>query len=209
MGDYFQTIVDLDAGEDEAPRLAQRVVDWLVAEGIVLAEREDCVLGQPLGHPPGPHWERAAAEDDADWEPTDGLAVHTGRTVFDGGQDAPEAVTCPRCATTTPLDADPHDLVPDDADGSDQEHPGTAGDGVWPRFVAAITDWRRTGAAAVDCPACAQPVPLPEWVWADDCFAVGHLGFEFWNWPEFTPRFRTRIAELLDGHRTAYVWGKL
>ncbi|MGX5189036.1 hypothetical protein ACWKT5_41645 [Streptomyces avermitilis] len=42
----------------------------------------------------------------------------------------------------------------------------------------------------------------------DDCFAFGHLGFEFWNWPEFTPGFRADIARLLDGHRTAYVWGK-
>ncbi|GAB2881021.1 hypothetical protein GCM10027074_56630 [Streptomyces deserti] len=206
MGDYFQTIVDLDASEDEAARLAQRVVDWLVAEGIVLAEREDCVLGQPLGHPPGPNWARAAAQDDADREPTEGLAVHTGRTVFDGGQDAPEAVTCPRCATTTAFDAEPYDFMPDD---EGEEPPGATGDGLWPHFVTAITAWQETGTATVDCPACAEPVPLPEWTWADDCFAVGHLGFEFWNWPELTPEFRARTAELLDGHRTAYVWGKL
>ncbi|GDY84963.1 hypothetical protein SAVCW2_41620 [Streptomyces avermitilis] len=53
MGDHFQTIVDLDASAGEAPELAARVIEWLVTEGIVLAERTDCVLGRPLGHPPG------------------------------------------------------------------------------------------------------------------------------------------------------------
>ncbi len=53
MGDRFQTIVDLDAGPADAEALAHRVVEWLVAEGVVLADRTNCVLGQPLGHPPG------------------------------------------------------------------------------------------------------------------------------------------------------------
>ncbi|MFF5371729.1 hypothetical protein [Streptomyces sp. NPDC013187] len=59
------------------------------------------------------------------------------------------------------------------------------------------------------CPVCAQQVPLPDWTWTDDYFAFAHLGFEFWNWPEVTPEFRARVRALLDGHRTAYVWGKL
>ncbi|MET7914844.1 hypothetical protein ABZU45_02680 [Streptomyces avermitilis] len=42
MGDHFQTIVDLDARAGEAPEFAARVVEWLVAEGIVPAERTDC-----------------------------------------------------------------------------------------------------------------------------------------------------------------------
>lgn len=184
MGDYFQTIVDLDASAAEAPRLAARVVDRLVAEGIVSGERTDCVLGKPLGHRPGPNWHRAVAEG-WEWKPDDGLAVHTERTVFDSGQGDPESATCPRCGTTTDLDAE------------------------WSRFSTAISAWHDTGTAAVDCPACGVFVPLPDWTWADDYFAFGHLGFEFWNWPEVTPEFRARISELLGGHRTAYMWGKL
>ncbi|MET7293229.1 hypothetical protein ABZS79_14040 [Streptomyces griseoloalbus] len=193
MGDHFQTIVDLDAGAGEAAALARRAVHRLVAEGIVLAERTDCVLGQPFGYPPGPEWHRAVARDDADREPSDGLAVRVGRTVFHSGQDGPEAVTCPRCAVTTPLVTDDWDTI----------------DEVWGPFGAAVNTWHETGEARVECPACAAPVPLPEWNWADDCFAFAHLGLEFWNWPEFTPQFRARVGELLDGRRTAYVWGKL
>lgn len=193
MGDHFQTIVDLDAGADEAAALADRVVTWLVDEGMVLAERTDCVLGRPLGHPPGPNWHRAVAEDDADREPWDGLATEVGRTVFHSGQDGPEAVTCPRCAATTPLVTDDWDLI----------------DGVWAPFGAAMKTWYETGEAQVSCPACAEPVPLSEWGWADDRLAFAHLGFEFWNWPEFTPEFLTRFSRALGGHRTRRVWGKL
>ncbi|MFD8223213.1 hypothetical protein ACFV16_03465 [Streptomyces massasporeus] len=207
MGDYFQTIVDLDASAADAERLARRVVDRLVTEGIVLAERTDCVLGRPLGHPPGPSWARAVGDLDADEEPWDGLAVHIGRTVFDGGQDSPEAVTCPLCAATTPLESDPYDEFLPEPDG--RSTAATDAEDPWPRFATALATWQTTGDAMVVCPACRCPAPLPDWTWTDDRLALGHLGFEFWNWPELTDDFRTRLSGLLDGHRTAYVWGKI
>ncbi|MFD3379813.1 MULTISPECIES: hypothetical protein [unclassified Streptomyces] len=218
MGDHFQTVVDVDATADEARALAARVVEWLVAEGIVLGERTDCVLGQPLGHPPGPNWQRAV-EESPDWDPWDGLAVHTERTVFDSGQGGPESVTCPRCETTAPLSGETYDedyepsgegpageadLDPDSGEGE-----GEAENSVWPRFAAAMGTWHETGAATVDCPACARPVALTDWIWEDDHYAFGHLGLEFWNWPELRPDFIQDISRLLDGHRTVHVWGKL
>ncbi|MEU1573798.1 hypothetical protein ABZ519_22085 [Streptomyces collinus] len=193
MGDHYQTIVDLDANAAEAEPLARRVVDWLVAEGIVLAERTDCVLGLPLGHPPGPLWGRAVHGADADDELWDGLAVHTGRTVFHGWPGGLEAAICPRCSTTTRL-VDAACATIDEA---------------WAPFGDAIRTWSATGTAQVRCPACARRVPLRDWAWTDDYFAFAHLGFEFWNWPELTPSFRSRVADLLDGHRTAYVRGKI
>ncbi|MEU9226017.1 hypothetical protein AB0D40_16790 [Streptomyces massasporeus] len=183
MGDRFQTIVDLDAGTADAAALAHRVVEWLVAEGVVLADRTNCVLGQPLGHPPGPRWERAVT-DDWDHEPWDGLAVHTGRTAFTSGADMPGAAVCPHCRSGTALDDD-----------------------VWPRFSTATQRWYETGNASVPCPACAATVAVPDWDWDESPLAFGHLGFEFWNWPDLAEDFRTRLEAVLDGHRTAYVWG--
>jgi hypothetical protein len=193
MGDHYQTIVDLDANAADAEPLARRVVDWLVAEGIVLAERTDCVLGLPLGYPPGPLWGRAVDGYDADRQPWDGLAAHTGRTVFHGCPGGLEAAVCPRCSTTTRLVDDGWAMI----------------DEAWSPFAEAIGTWSATGAARVRCPACARRVPLRDWAWTDDYFAFAHLGFEFWNWPELTPEFRSRVAGLLDGHRTAYVRGKI
>lgn len=193
MGDFFQTIVDLDAGPDDTDQLAHRAVRWLVAEGVVRADRTACVLGQPLGHPPGPDWHRAVDADDADRNPYDGLAVHVGRTVFDGGQGEPEAVVCPRCAATTTFVTDSWELD----------------DEIWRPFRDAMEDWHHTGTAEVACPACARLVPLPEWTWADDYFTFGHLGFTFWNWPELTAGFEDGLSRALDGHRTRRVGGKL
>ncbi|MFJ9601776.1 hypothetical protein [Streptomyces althioticus] len=193
MGDYFQTVVDLDAGPDEAAEYAERGLAWLVSEGVVLAERTVCVLGAPLGHPPGPDWLRACSPEDAEWKPSDGLAVEVGRTVFGGGQGEPEAVTCPRCEVTTRLMTDTWE--------SDDE--------AWEPFGEALRAWDEDGEADVVCPACAASVPLPEYRWADDYFAFGHLGIRFWNWPEFTDAFLTRFTRVLEGHRTVRVWGKL
>jgi hypothetical protein len=53
MGDWFQTIVDPEATEAEAPALADRVLYWLIEERIVVGERTDCVLGDG-GYAPGP-----------------------------------------------------------------------------------------------------------------------------------------------------------
>ncbi|WP_437077701.1 hypothetical protein [Streptomyces sp. enrichment culture] len=185
MGDSFQTLVDLDAGGADAARLAGRVVDRLVAEGVVLAERTDRVLGQPLGHPPGPHWDRAVAGD-RDFEPSDGRAVHTVRTGFTSGADMPGAAICPRCGAPTPPE-----------------------EGTWSRFSAALRTWYDTGAATVDRPACAVAVAVPDRGWDEAPLAFGCLGFEFWNWPPLTDAFRARVAGLLDGHRTVYLWGTL
>jgi len=176
-------IADLDATAADAPRLADRVVAWLAAEGVVRAGRTRCVPGQPRGHPPGPHWERAV-RDDWDRPPSDGLAVHTRRTGFTSGADLPDAAVCPRCTAPTPLD-----------------------DTVWPRFSDAMRAWHDTGSAAVTCPACAAPVAVPDWTWDDCPLALAHLGFEFWNWPDLDGAFRTRLTGLLDGHRTVYLWG--
>lgn len=191
MGDHFQTIVDLDASPVEASALAGRVLDWLVQEGIVLAERTDCVLGAPSGNPPGAHWSKAVA--DCDWKPTDGLNIETGLTVFHGGQGGAQHAACPQCARRTDFYTETWDEV----------------EGAWEPFGEAIDAWYKTGSAAVTCQHCGLPSDLRAWTWADDYFAFAHLGFEFWNWPEFSPRFLAEFAQVLDGHRVVRVWGKL
>lgn len=52
MGDHLQVLVDLDATSADASVLADRALDWLVREGIVVAERNGDELWQAnrLGH---------------------------------------------------------------------------------------------------------------------------------------------------------------
>ncbi|MGX1131436.1 endogenous inhibitor of DNA gyrase (YacG/DUF329 family) [Streptomyces glaucescens] len=186
MGDTFQTIADPDASAQDAPRLAERVVEWLVAEGIVLAEAAPgWALSEHPAHPPGPNWHKAVT--DARWGAPEGVAVHTRPKVFYSlGDSDTHAVTCPRCGGTT-----------------------TVADDVSARFSTAMGTWDETGATDVDCPACAETVPLPAWAWTDDAFAVARLGFEFWNWPVLSDDFRTRMTGFLEGHRTVFLQGKI
>lgn len=57
--------------------------------------------------------------------------------------------------------------------------------------------------------ACGHDSDLTSWRLGNDSIAFGHLGFEFWQWSEFSPRFLADFAETLGGHRLALVWGKV
>jgi hypothetical protein len=191
MGDHFQTIVDLDATAADAPKLAARALGWLVREGIVRPEHTDCVLGAPSGNPPAEQWPKAVL--DPGWEPADGLKIETVRTVFWGGQGDAQYATCPQCTGQTWFYTEDREPVP----------------GTHAAFGDAINAWHATGEASVTCPSCAQASELTWWRWADDYYAFGYLGFEFWNWPEFDPRFIADFSRILDDHRMVRVWGKL
>ncbi|WP_433210703.1 hypothetical protein ACQP00_48660 [Dactylosporangium sp. CS-047395] len=55
MGDTFEVLVDVEATPGEAPALAEAVLRWLAAAGIVEATRSDAALGTDRGHRPGPN----------------------------------------------------------------------------------------------------------------------------------------------------------
>ncbi|MFJ1810055.1 MULTISPECIES: hypothetical protein [unclassified Streptomyces] len=188
MGDTYQTIIDRDASPQDAPRLAKPVVEWLVAEGIVLAEAEPgWALGDRPAHPPGPNWHTAVT--DARGGTPEGLAVYTEHHIFYSSfnqRPGPSVVICARCGESAVAEGD-----------------------LGERIGAAVDVWYETGTAGVDCPACARSVDLSAWRWADDSLAFAHLGFEFWNWPWLSEEFRARLSGFLDGHGTAFLPGKV
>ncbi|MBC9718722.1 hypothetical protein H9Y04_39970 [Streptomyces sp. TRM66268-LWL] len=195
MGDWFQTIVDTEATPQEAQGLATSVLDWLIADGFVSAERTDCVLGADAGHAPGPRYGEAVEELDPHlinlW--SNGLHVTVERTVFDAGQGEPSAVTCPHCAAELPL----------------VDQYWSPIDENWDRFSDAVNSWPDGDDEPVACPSCDRTAPVHTWIWADDCFAFGHLGLTFWNWPALRREFVADIARRLGGHRTVLLAGKL
>ncbi|MFI6768235.1 hypothetical protein [Streptomyces sp. NPDC050355] len=195
MGDYFQTIVDVDATAEDAARLGAKVVAWLVAEGIVEAEPSNCVLdGDGRGHAAGPRYGTAVHDDTYE---NGGLYVHVGRTMFDSGQGHPEAVTCPHCSARTELTLADQPWEPDDE--------------AWEPFRGAIRGWDEGDAEAtkVGCRSCGRAAPVDRWRWKDDFFAFGHLGFTFWNWTNLRDAFVAEFSPRLGGHRTVELGGKL
>lgn len=155
MGDWFQSVVDPEATEAEAPTLADSVLRWLVAEGVVVPERSDCTLGE-AGHAPGPSYVKATGLPDKHlltlW--TNGLAVVSTRTVFHKGGLGFDIV-CSSC-------------------GGRFEPP----DGLW---ADAVGEWYdRNGPGPLACPGCKAVRPITAWR-HDPPLGFANLGFTFWN----------------------------
>ncbi|MEV0251422.1 hypothetical protein AB0H76_32850 [Nocardia sp. NPDC050712] len=186
MGVYCERIVDLEATEADGARLATRIIDWLVAEGILTREmtREQLYSDYAEeGYAPGPNWRRITLED---WG-TGPVAVALGRNTFAEGQgmDTPEFAKCPACAADTVIIDFP----------SGQWEPDRA---AWEPLAAGIEAWQRTGVGAARCAACDTTSPIPEWRWSSG-FALSSLAFEFWDWPPLTEEFQQELAARL-GH---------
>jgi hypothetical protein len=195
MGDWFQTIVDTDATPGEAQRLAANTLDWLIADGFIAAERTGCVLGADAGHAPGRRYGEAVEDPDPRLVSvqSNGLHVTVGRTIFDAGQGDPSAVTCPHCAAEITLVDEHRSLIEE----------------KWARVSNALDSWADGHDAPVECPSCLRAAPVHTWLWADDYFAFGHLGFTFWNWARLRPDFLADFSRRLGGHRTVLLEGKL
>ncbi|MGW6895557.1 hypothetical protein [Streptomyces sp. NBC_01718] len=194
MGDHFQTIVDLDATEQDAAQLGAGLLDWLIADGIVSAERTDCVLdGDGYGNAPGPNYAKAVDDPGPVELWSNGLHVATGRTVFDSGQGDAGAATCPLCATEIRLVDDTWCPV----------------DSAWAPFAGRLGAWADGGEGAVECPSCRRPSGIDRWSWEDNYYACGLLGLTFWNWAELAYGFEQEVRRRLGGHRTITLRGKL
>lgn len=194
MGDHFQRIVDVEVSAEEAGPLAERMVDWLVAEGVLTREKSADGVYSPTvdeGYVPGPSW--AQAVSDPGWEPGP-VAVAVGRDYHVGGQgmDEAEYADCPRCRTRTVVIDYPEEFEADPE--------------VWEPFETAIAAWKETGEGDAPCAACGAQVPVTAWQW-EPGFALGALAFDFWGWPPLSPDFLQTFATRLE-HRTSAHVGK-
>ncbi|MCV7068694.1 hypothetical protein H7H51_28635 [Mycolicibacterium farcinogenes] len=181
MGDWSQSLVDVEVSAEDAPELGARLTRWLIDTGVISAEQTDCVLGSPLGHPPGPNYGRAiggTAPAPALW--TNGAAISAGRVV--SYSYPPEVLTCRHCGYREVL-------APDDP--------------KWQAAFAAIDAWADGGAGEVPCPSCGAGNTLNGWDW-EPAWGFGLLTLEVWNWKPLTPEFVAEVSRFL-GHRVVYV----
>ena len=160
--------------------LARRVIEHLIARGIVLESRPDQELPPgKLRYAAGPN---ALTNSDLPdgfnrRDFTGGLDVETGRRVFDTGENGLDAIACPSCE----LRHEPAEI----------------------EWLAALGEWfKSNGPGMLACPSCGQSVPLVEWIF-DPTWGFGELAFTFTDWP-LSDSFIREISEVL-GHRVAYV----
>jgi hypothetical protein len=187
MGDWFQTVVDKDAEEEAAPRLAAAIHEWLVNEGIVDAEPSDCLYGEDTGFAPGPNYSKAVGEglgEFLEFRPN-GLEIVTKRTVFHAGGGGCEFI-CSVCS----MRAD--DLMEST---------------LWQEWHNAVDEWyEKQGPGILKCQNCGNSEPVTEWHY-DPPWAFAELGFKFWNWPPLNEKFVKEVGRRL-GHRVVLVSGK-
>jgi hypothetical protein len=89
VGDYFQNIVDVEATDEEAGPLGERLLRWLLESGIVVDTPADNVLGAELGYGPGPRYMAAVTAPDESMLRlrTNGLHLIDGRNIYHCGQE--------------------------------------------------------------------------------------------------------------------------
>ena len=182
MGDTFQQIVVPSARLEDAPRLAETVVKFLIESGIVSPERTDCTLGEHGGHPPGVHFDQAVGGESRDVRGlrTNGMAVVIGREVFHNGGLGVDGVRCPLCGVNQ-VESDWGEAINRWSDGDDD--------------------------ALLMCNACYADSPLTLWVF-EPAWGFACLGFTFWNWPPLKPEFVQQVSGILR-HEVLLVYGKL
>ena len=134
-GDSFQTIVDVQATEEQAEELGALVLAWMIGSGIVEPACRGGWVGE--GHAPGPRYTAAVVQPDSRlhrlWD--NGLEVVTGRTVFHSVDV--DAITCPHCQMTAAREL----LKP------------------------AIQEWVAGAAGTRRCGGCGRLMGLNDWCW--------------------------------------------
>lgn len=70
MGDYAQTLCDVDATDAEADELKHRLLTWLVDKRVIRPELTDCGMSSAGGHAPGENYGYAIyGREDATLDP--------------------------------------------------------------------------------------------------------------------------------------------
>lgn len=168
-------VVDLEASLDEAPSLAQNVVNSLIRRGIILSTPQVYPdLSEGPRYATGPNVDQVA---DCTGRFKCGLDIRIGRTLYTAGENGLNALQCPHCD---------HRHSPDELD-----------------WASAVGEWcEQSGLGSLSCQSCGQAASIASWR-IDPVWGFGNLGFEFSEWL-LKEEFVTRLSEVL-GHRVAWV----
>jgi len=180
MGDWFQTIADVEVSISEAEETASRILDGLIQLKIIDKTPQHCVLGNGFGYPPlqcGQVLEQPSLAYALHGLKVNGLEVNIGRRVFHNAQSG-VTVTCAKCNTL-----------------------------ATEKWSDAVSEWyEEQGSALLECGNCRNVQPITEWIFTP-AWGFGNLGFTFWNWPPIKKSFVDEFAQRL-GHRTVFIRDK-
>jgi len=224
MGDYCETISDGEATAEEAPALAQRVVDWLVQGEIVDGQPRRWVFGD-TGYLPGRGYHKATTHPESIWFHYDsGREVRHPPAWFEQ-RPAPdlshltreqrEDISLSNVALRLKVGREVHYAIGSDvwcpkcgAPFSWFEHErGPGSEETHDAWLSAVTNWYEGGEGVLICPGCSRRMTVKDLAY-DPPWGFGYLAFEFWNWGGLRLDFIRQIARLL-GHAISVPYYKL
>jgi hypothetical protein len=178
MGASIDWVVDMEVGPEGSAAQAKKVLDFLLAEKIILPTTRESKgrRGMPLFNP-GPDAESWSIQVCHDIHQC-GLEVLQERTVFHAGDNGLDGFRCPSCGV---------------------EH--SAEDVPWSDAVGAWYEGKPND--RMSCPACNAEPSIIDWTFLQCEWSFGNLGFGFNNW-SITERLANAIGEVL-GHRFGLV----
>lgn len=203
-GGNYGAVVDVEAALDDARSLAQRVIERLIAEGIISQTLKADTNQRKPRYCPG---SRLAELFRA--SPVEQARQHRGLG-FNGVEICAERldrflalprfreVVCPRCSANCAMEGQI-------AEGCIMH--------VWGDYFAQAFDYfiQGTGEPLVECPACGQCSPVLSWH-TEPHLGSANLSFVFWNWPPFdSPAWKIDIPKLVAEtlhHRTVVTYGR-
>jgi hypothetical protein len=176
MSFAIDRVVDIEATAEEAPGLAERVVNNLLSRGIILpTPQTHKIFTDGARYANGPHVAQVA--DFNDCFPC-GLDVEFGRGIYDAGENGLDAVICPKCR---------HQYHPDDSELD---------------WGSAIHEWYDGKDGLLICRQCGNAESVRYWP-TSPMWGLGELAFIFREWL-LREEFVAELSSLL-GHRVAWV----
>lgn len=206
MGDYYQTIVDVEVMEEESPELAERIVSWLHDEGVI-----DRLRTSPK-YANGTMYLFGARATEVVQDATYFLGDYEGSVArYDVSPDEPlvfnvhlDVVTRRSVVWTTGMSLECLACGAEIGDWDGQcvrKH-------VFDSWVDAAADWEKGAEGLFGCPDCGHVLPVTQWKQGDWPWGFGNLAFWFWNYGLLKDGFVQEFARRL-GHRIVVPRGKL
>lgn len=187
MGIYTHCVVDRETDSlEEARRLGEQVVAWLVERQIIENRLIACPLGDQ-GYSPGPHYWRAwgaperslpgPGDDGFLTSGRNGVQLHMQRNLYLISQGDFGPARCPHC--------------------EGENEPAS--------YYEACDEWMKGGIGNLRCEECGVVAPVSRW--GHDSVLCGTLGLVFWDWPSLSPEFLHELSER-TGRRVSLIEGK-
>jgi hypothetical protein len=201
MSDNYITICKVREVENPE-ELSEKLVEWLQLNEIIQKDKSNCVLSRDkLGYKPGRrHVEAIGFDENILRLDVCGVEIKTEREVFNSmAFTALTEMICPQCERNRFEGITPQDFYMDNLSSLQLE--------TYHVVFEEFDNWSKKEKATLICPHCGESSDLESYR-IGDTIGLSNLGLTFWNWPELTPEFISKLKVIL-GKEIKVIYGHI